>query len=167
MISHIDLKLYRSTAVLQRTMMSWFCISLNRFLLINRKLSNLLGINEATNMSETALHCACKCANTEAAALFLKFGADLNARNYEGKKPFELLPISPSSEYTARVVIREAVTWGMRPTALWGVQTNGPTLREILTIWPKCREEVMRMTINLKSIIYKLSSKVLTFRSHW
>ena len=66
-------------------------------------------INEANDPGNTALHVACMRGFKDVAALLVKFGADMNACNKEGKTPFELLPNSPSSEATARIIIREAV----------------------------------------------------------
>ena len=89
---------------------------------------------------------ACQVGHAEAAALLLKFGADLNARNCEDKTPFELLPNRPSSEGTARVVIREAVKREALGQPLCeGYKQMAQSHENYSQFDRECREEVMRM----------------------
>ena len=66
-------------------------------------------VNQANNAGNTALHEACENELDDVAALLIKFGANINARNCEGDVAFDLLPNSASSEATARIIIQEAV----------------------------------------------------------
>ena len=103
-------------------------------------------ITERTNKNMTALHVACMNELPDVTALLLQYGADMNARDREGKTPFELLSNSPSSEATARIIIREAV----RREALGQPLCNG-YIKVVLSrhhysrFDKECREEVKRM----------------------
>ena len=103
-------------------------------------------VNEATNKGETALHVACENMLDEVTALLLEFGADLNARNQKGKTPFELLPNSPSSGATARVVIREAVKREALGQSLCeGYKQMAQSCENYSKFAHECREEIKRM----------------------
>ena len=56
----------------------------------------------------SALHVACNKDLADMAALLVKYGADMNACNREGKTAFELLN-SRFNEAIARIVFQEAV----------------------------------------------------------
>ena len=89
---------------------------------------------------------ACENGLADVAALLLTFGADLNARNQEGKTPFELLPYRPSSEATARVVIREAVKREVLGQSLCAEYKQMVQSCENYTQFDReCREELKQM----------------------
>ena len=103
-------------------------------------------VNQAINTGDTALHVACENGLAEVTALLLKFGADLNARNQEGKTPFELLPNSPSSEATAQIIIREAVKReALGQSLCGGYRQMIQSCENYLKFDQECREEVKRM----------------------
>ena len=103
-------------------------------------------VNETNNMGNTALHEACQNALENEAGLLVKFGANINARNCEGKTPFELLPNNPSSNATSRVIIREAVKReALGQTLCEGYQIMVQSCERYSRFDRECREEVMRM----------------------
>ena len=103
-------------------------------------------VNEATNTGETALHVACENGRADTIALLLKFGADLNARNQEGKTPFELLRNSPFSKATAQIIIMEAVKREALGQFLCeGYKQKTQSCENYSKFEKKCRREVKRM----------------------
>ena len=103
-------------------------------------------VNEATPMGKTALHAACENGQTNMIALLLKFGADLNACNQDGKTPFELLLYNPSITPPARVVIREAVKREILGQFL--CERYKQMVQSLETYWrfeQKCLQEIKRM----------------------
>ena len=105
-------------------------------------------VNDVTMFAHnTALHLACeKVPKPEVAAMLLKFGADVNARNREGKTPFELLPNNPSSEAIARVLIWEAVKRESLGQSLCeGYQQMVQSCENYSKFDQESREEIMRM----------------------
>ena len=103
-------------------------------------------INEAAFNGDTALHMACKKRLANVTALLLKFGADLNACNQEGKTPFELLPISPNSEATAQIIIREAIKREALGHFLCeGYKQMAQSCVTYSRFEQECREEIKRM----------------------
>ena len=103
-------------------------------------------VNEATHTGQTALHVACENGLAEITALLLEYGADLNARNQEGKTPFELLPNRQSSEATAQIIIREAVKRESlgQPLSM-GYKQMAQSCENYSKFDQECREEVKRM----------------------
>ena len=103
-------------------------------------------VNETTHTGDTALHVACLTGRADMAALLLKFEANINARNREGKMPFELLPKHPSSEATAQIIIKEAVkreTLGQPLSE--GYKQMVQSCENYLKFDQECRDEVKRM----------------------
>ena len=106
-------------------------------------------VNEATDKGKTALHVACKKRLVDMTGLLLRFGADLNTRNWKGETPFEQLkkrPSSPSSEATARIIIKEAIKREALGQSLCEGYKQMAQSRE--TYWrfeKKCREELKEM----------------------
>ena len=89
---------------------------------------------------------ACKKRLADVTALLLKFGADLNVCNQEGKTPFELLPNSPSSEATAQIIIREAVKREVFGQSLSeGYKQMAQSCENYSKFDHDCREEIKRM----------------------
>ena len=67
-------------------------------------------INEVNDAGNTALHEACMRESQDLVALLVKFGADMNVSNREGKTALQLLPPNrPFSITNARIIITEAV----------------------------------------------------------
>ena len=82
----------------------------------------------------------------DVAAILLKFGADINARNRQGKTPFELLQNSPSREATAQIIIREAVKIEAVGQPLCeGYKQMVMSCENYSKFDQKCRDEVERM----------------------
>ena len=103
-------------------------------------------VNETTNTGLTALHVACENQLAEVTAVLLAFGANLNACNQKGKTPFELLPNSPSSEATARVIIREAVKREALGQSLCeGYKQMAQSCETYSRFEQECRKEIKRM----------------------
>ena len=103
-------------------------------------------VNETTNTGLTALHLACDNQLAEVTAVLLKFGANLNACNHKGKTPFEMLPNSPSSEATARVIIKEAVKRKALGQSLCeGYKQMAQSCGTYSRFEQECRKEINRM----------------------
>ena len=103
-------------------------------------------INEVDDVGDTALHTACIGGYEDVAALLVKFEADLNACNKEGKTPFELLPNRPSSEATARIIIREAVKREALGQSLCeGYKQMAQSCETYSRFEMECHEQVKRM----------------------
>ena len=124
-------------------------------------------------MGNTALHVACCKGLTEVTALLLEYGADLNARNQEGKTPFELLPNGPSSEVTAKIVIREAaIREALGNPLCEGYMKMAQSQKNYSKFDLECREDIKRMrsegidvgdsTVSFFDIFSKMEDKLRT-----
>ena len=103
-------------------------------------------INEKSDQGYTALHVACENGIADVAILLLEYGADINVRNCEGKKAFELLPNTQSSEATARIIIRETVKReALGEPLCQGYKRMVRSCENYLKYDLECREEVNQM----------------------